>query len=324
MPHKFNKAKRHHIPKQKYKVTNWTAYNAALKKRGRIDIFISEELIAGWSETRIHDGHGSSQHYSQQAILACHQLRLVFHLPLRQTQGFVESVFAMMKTTLSVPAISTLCERLKKLGIRTPDFKNSNANTEDIVAIAIDSTGLKQYGRDEWHQEKHKVKSKASWRKAHFSVGDNHLIYGAKMSDKNTWDHEVVDALVTQTDVAVEQVYGDKGYDENAVYETLTQRFPAADIVIPPKDSLNGSGHYHPKRGAHIDEIALSGVLAWQKNHQYGKRNVSEIAIQRYKRTFGNRLHAREFERQEQEMMIACGVLNQFTGFGMPQSHRIA
>lgn len=212
-----------------------------------------------------------------------------------QTQGFIESLFTMMKLNLPVPSIATLCERLKSLGIRTPDFKNHSAKTADIVAIALDSTGLKQYGRDEWHQEKHNVKRKASWRKAHFSVGDNHLIYGAKMSDKNTWDNEVVDDLVLQTNVAVKTIYGDKGYDENTVYETLNHRFPDADIVIPPKANLTGNGHYHPKRAAHIEEIARLGSLAWQQNHQYGKRNVSEMAMKRYKLTFG-----------------------------MPQSHRIA
>lgn len=323
MPHKFNQARRHHIPKQQYKVTNWANYNAALKKRGSIDLFINESLITNWSKIRVHDGHGSSQQYSPEAILACHQIRMLFHLPLRQTQGFIESLFAMMKIDLPVPSISTLCDRLKSLGLRTPDFKNSLAKIDDIVAIALDSTGLKQYGRDEWHQEKHKVKSKASWRKVHFSVGNNHLIYGAKMSDKNTWDHEVVDDLVMQTSIAVETIYGDKGYDENTVYETLSHRFPKADIVIPPKNNLTGNGYYHPKRAAHIDEIARSGSLAWQKKHQYGTRNVSEMAMKRYKLLFSNRLHARTFERQEQEMMIACGILNQFTRFGMPQSHKI-
>lgn len=144
------------------------------------------------------------------------------------------------------------------------------------------------------------------------------------MSDKNTWDNEVVDDLVLQTNVAVKTIYGDKGYDENTVYETLNPRFPDADIVIPPKANLMGDGCYHPKLAAHIEEIARSGSLAWHQNHQYGKHNVSEMAMKRYKITFGNQLHARIFERQEQEMMIACGILNQFTQFGMPQSYRTA
>ena len=106
MPNKFNKAKRHHIPKQQYKVTNWAAYNAALKKRGRIDIFISEELIAGWSETRIHDGHGASRYYSQQAILACHQHRTGYIAEI------VQNNVLMAKISYPVVGIDTNFDRI--------------------------------------------------------------------------------------------------------------------------------------------------------------------------------------------------------------------
>ena len=297
-------------------------YNAALKQRGRIDIFIEENIIKSWSKTRLHDGQGSTKQYSDLAILTCHRFRMVFHLPLRQTQGFVGSMFEMMNLNIPVPSISTLCDRLKTLGIETPEFKNKTPKKNGIFAIAIDSTGLKQYGRDEWHQEKHRVKSKASWRKAHFAVGDDHIIYGAKMTDKNTWDNEVIDDLVAQIDVQVEHVSGDKGYDENTVYETLTEAFPEADIVIPPKNNITDNENHHEKRLEHVREIAGTNQLSWQEKHHYGKRNTSELAMQRYKRIFGNKLHAREFERQEQEIIIACGVLNLFTGFGMPQSYR--
>jgi len=40
----------------------------------------------------------------------------------------------------------------------------------DIHAIAIDSTGLKRFGRGEWHREKYELSSKASWRKLHLAI----------------------------------------------------------------------------------------------------------------------------------------------------------
>ncbi|MCY9855704.1 hypothetical protein [Vibrio mediterranei] len=67
-------------------------------------------------------------------------------------------------------------------------------------------------------------------------------------------------------------------------------------------------------------EIAAKGQMAWQKKHEYGKRAHGGLAIQRYKRTFGNQLHSRSFNNQKMEIMIACGVLNRFTTMGMPQS----
>ena len=34
MPNKHNDARRHHIPKMKFKVTNWSTYEAGLRRRG--------------------------------------------------------------------------------------------------------------------------------------------------------------------------------------------------------------------------------------------------------------------------------------------------
>jgi hypothetical protein len=48
MPFQANAARRHHIPKQKRKVTNWADYNASLRHRGSLTPWFSEEAIAGW------------------------------------------------------------------------------------------------------------------------------------------------------------------------------------------------------------------------------------------------------------------------------------
>ena len=64
--------------------------------------------------------------------------------------------------------------------------------------------------------------------------------------------------------------------------------------------------------------------MQWQKKRNYGQRNYSELAMQRYQRILGSAMHARELERQKQEAMIGCGVLNKMTSLGMPQSYRSA
>ena len=38
MPFKLNQDRRHHIPKQTHRVTNWPAYDAALRRRGSLTI----------------------------------------------------------------------------------------------------------------------------------------------------------------------------------------------------------------------------------------------------------------------------------------------
>ncbi len=157
----------------------------------------------------------------------------------------------------------------------------------------------------------------------HLGVGDDHFIYSSVLTDKNTMDDAVTDAVCEQIEVPVEQVSADRAYDENHVYTTLEQHFPEADIVIPPKDSLlYDEVNKHAKRCRAMLEISAKGQMAWQANHHYGKRSVSELAMQRYKRAFGNQLHARKLSSQKMETIIACGVLNRFTSIGMPKSYR--
>ena len=64
--------------------------------------------------------------------------------------------------------------------------------------------------------------------------------------------------------------------------------------------------------------------MIWQKNRQYGRRNLSELGVQRYQRILGNTMHARVIINQEQEAMIGCVVINKMTSLGMPASYRSA
>ena len=44
----------------------------------------------------------------------------------------------------------------------------------------------------------------------------------------------------------------------------------------------------------------------------------------RCKTIIGLKLHSRDFENQQQEMMLAASILNRFTKLGMPNSYRVA
>ena len=99
---------------------------------------------------RIYDGTGSTAKYPNSTIESCHYLRMVFKLPLRQTQGFIENILEMLgQNNFQYPDYTLLSKRLAKLGFETPKFKINESGDDDIVAIAIDSTGLKRFGRDE-------------------------------------------------------------------------------------------------------------------------------------------------------------------------------
>ena len=71
-------------------------------------------------------------------------------------------------------------------------------------------------------------------------------------------------------------------------------------------------------------EIKDDGRMGWQRKRQYGRRNLSELGVQRYQRILGDTIHARELGRQKQEAMLGCGVVNKMTSLGMPVSYRSA
>ena len=90
MPYKFNESRRHKTPKVRYRVTNWPEYDAALVSRGSLTVWMTEEAIAAW-QAPATGKRGGQPIYSTTAIKTCLALRLVFHQPLRQTEGMLLS-----------------------------------------------------------------------------------------------------------------------------------------------------------------------------------------------------------------------------------------
>ena len=326
MPHKLNLSKRHHFKKHTYRQSDYGEYNQSLRDRGRIDIWLSDEIMDNWqSEHRTYDGTGSSPKFPDSTIVTCHYLRLIFKQPLRQTQGFIDSLLKEMgHTALACPDYSSLSKRLSRLGFKAPAFKFTDKPDEGLAAIAIDSTGLKEFGKGEWHQEKHRINAKRSWKKAHFGVGDNHIIHAAALTEKSTMDFQVLDELCEQIDIEVEHISADKMYDTDNVYDTLSEAFPEAAIIIPPKDNVYANDAHHSKRMSNLVSYSALGPMRWQKEKGYGKRNVSENVMHRYQSIIGLKLHSRDFNNQQQEMMLGASILNRFSQLGMPDSYRVA
>lgn len=112
MPNKYAFKKGWSILKQKHTITNLSEYNAAFRSRGDIEVWLSEDAIAQWYELeRINDGTGVPKLYSDFAILVCHEIRMVYRLPLRQCQGFIDSMFRRMGLQISCPDYTVLSTR---------------------------------------------------------------------------------------------------------------------------------------------------------------------------------------------------------------------
>jgi hypothetical protein len=275
---------------------------------------LSSDAIEPWYEKeRVYDGTGAPQLYTDLAVLTVHEIRQVFKLPLRQCEGFVNSLFSLMKINLRCPSYSAMSKRLKTLNLTRPFYTKAHPEAHSIKAIAIDSSGLKCYGQDEWCEENYPSKRKKDWKKLHITVDQFNIIHTSELTDRLTQDSSVVDKLIKPIHEKVKQVTGDSAYDTNPTYNKLAKQFPSADIVISPQKDARAHKENAFFRNRNILEIEFYGRMGWQKLRNYGRRNNSELAIQRYKRILGNKLHAREFERQKQETIIGCNVLNKMT-----------
>jgi hypothetical protein len=248
------------------------------------------------------------------AIMTVHEIRQVFKLPLRQCEGFINAIFKMMNLDLHSPSFSTLSKRLKTLGLKQPAYRLAHAKGCDIKMIAIDSSGLKCYGQDEWVREKYgEISEKRNWRKLHVTVDQYNIIQTSELTNRKTHDASVVDHLVKPMSKQVKQITADTAYDTNNVYNLFGKEFSNVDIVIPPRSNAIDEKDNHWMRNRNLREIKCYSRMKWQIDRDYGKRNQAERAIGRYKRILGNRLHSREFERQRQEAIIGCSILNKMT-----------
>ena len=159
MPFKHHAEHRHHIPKPRYRVTNWPAYNAALRRRSSLTVWFTDEAIAAWrAEPRTTPG--GQPHYSALAIMTALTLRTVFGLALRQTEGLIGSVIDRLGLALAVPDYSTLSRRSQTL-----DVLSRRRLGTGPLHLLVDSTGLRLGGAGEWLVEKDGTSRRRSWRK---------------------------------------------------------------------------------------------------------------------------------------------------------------
>ena len=138
MPYKFNETRRHKIPKARYRVANWPEYDAALVRRGSITVWLSEEAVEAWHAPATGE-RGGQPVYSAIAIETGLALRLVFHQPLRQTEGLLRSLAAVLGVDIRVPDHTTLSRRgggltifLKRIDRRTAASSDRQHRPEDI------------------------------------------------------------------------------------------------------------------------------------------------------------------------------------------------
>src|SRR3954466_15934240 len=334
LPFKLNQDRRHHIPEQKRRVTNWREYDESLRRRGSLTVWFSDEAVAAWEAER-RTSRGGQPEYSDLAILTALTFKAVFRLAYRQTEGLIGSVIGLLGLDLAVPDHSTLCRPAATLEVPRRKPRGDGAGGGDDAGggaeplhLLVDSTGLKLYGAGEWLVEKHGTKRGRSWRKLHLGVdAETGRIVAATLTDRDEDDASQVDPLLDPVADPVASVTADGAYDQESVYAAVAERHPGADVIVPPRSTAvpSATAETAPtQRDCHLQLIAEKGRMGGQKASGYNARARAEATISRFKRVIGDGLRSRTDERRATEMDVAVQVLNRMLELGRPESVRTA
>ncbi len=309
------KSRIHPKYKTNYRVQNWACYDRALVRRGDITIWLSPEAIAAWEP----DGggtRGAQRKYSDVAIETALTLRLLFHLPLRQAEGFLTSLFSMMGIDLPAPDHTTLSRRGRHL-----DVGLHRVPATGPIHLIVDSTGLSVVGEGEWAAAKHGGRGQRGWKKLHLGVDGSGVIVAHALTEATVDDATTGIGLVEALDADIARVTADAAYDTIAFYETAVAR--GATVVGPPNKTARVSrrGPRSSARDRTINQIKKIGRRRWKKEAGYHRQARVENAFFRYKAIIGGDLRARSPGGRVTEAVIACNILNQMTGLGRPASY---
>jgi len=309
--------------KTTYRIRNWKEYNQALKQRGSLTVWISDEALQNWTTDEKTGQPGASPTYTDLAIETMLTVKALYHLAGRQTTGLVASLFALLQIDKPVPDHSTLSRRRGALLLTLPVKASSGARH-----LVIDSTGVKVYGEGEWKVRQHGWSKRRTWRKLHLCVdAASGEIIAACASTSNVTDAQMLPELLADVEGEVEQVSADGAYDQRPCYEAIRRR--QARAAIPPRKGARIWQHGNTKAERHVrDEnlrqIRRVGKKAWKEASNYHQRSLAETTVFRYKVTFGGQLQTRKIENQCNELFIKCKVLNRMMHLGKPQSYKVA
>lgn len=310
--------------KAKYQVRNWSQYNKALVTRGSLDIWISEDLLS--SQPSPDSAHGN-QRYSDSLIECCLTLRQVYNLTLRATQGFVESLFRLLKLEITAPDYSTLSRRAAYLQI------NLRAKSSAKLHLLVDSTGVQVIGGTEWGYIKHKKQRKQLWRKLHIALDSDSLdIHAAVMSESQRADGNYLEPLIEQVNDPIACVIGDGAYDKKPCYRVAYELqfepvFPPQYNAVVQRNKIKIDPAL-TKRDELISYLTggksyKNRMTRWKNKTNYHRRSLAETTMSRLKFLFGDKMKSKKISNQETDLRIRCAIINRINRLGMPDTCKV-
>ncbi|KAF0675242.1 IS5 family transposase [Profundibacterium mesophilum] len=307
----------------RYRTTNWSDYNAALRKRGSLSVWFDPEMV--WHAKK-SGKRGRPETFSDAAIQTCLTLKVLFGLPLRQTVGQAESLIRMAGLDWPVPDHSTLCRRQARIAVQVP-YRASrqplNLLVDNEASSAIGPrtmpNGIKFRGDGEWQARKHGPSRRRQWRKVHIAMdagtGD---VRAVEFTSSRQGDSPLLPELLGQIppEETIGMVTADGAYDTRRCHGAIIDR--GADAVIPIRRNGRAWKEDCPAAAARNEILRATrrlGRTLWKKWTGYHVRSRVEARMNCLK-LFGERIMSRDPDRQTAEIQIRIAIMNRFSALG--------
>ena len=214
-----------------------------------------------------------------------------------------------------------MSRRQKGLNVAIPYRPSTGA-----LHLLIDSTGIKAEGEGEWFAKKHGPSKPRQWRKVHLGIDADTLeIRAIEVTGSRVGDAPMLPELLDQipADQPIDKVTADGAYDTRGCHTAIAARCACA--VIPSRKNARPWLENTPGAQARNDTVRSTrrlGRTIWRRWSGYHRRSLVETKMRCFK-LLGERVMARDFDRQVAELQIRAAILNRFTALGTPQTQRV-
>jgi len=288
---------------------DWHSYNEALVRRGELEL--DSSVVEEWNMElkKENDGKvGEPYHYPESYIRLLAFVRLLFHMPYRETEGFVRFLSKHIEG-LKVPDYSTIDRRTNRLDVRLDE---TLVKSNSPVTIAVDGSGIKVHNAGDWIRKVWKVKK--GYLKIHFAVDvKTGQVVSMDVSSEKVGDGRRLKRLVKRArgnNVRVKRVLADGAYDSKANFNFLAQE-GIKPVIRVRKGSVQKSDGSYARKLAVIEQQAFK-PKAWSNIHRFGYRWRVEGAFSVIKRVFGEYVSAKKFVNMAREMAMKALIYNGF------------
>jgi hypothetical protein len=276
-------------------------------KRG--EILLDLRILDRWDSEleKMNAGkEGGRYVYPEIFVKLLGYMHLLFHLPYRQTEGFLKAL-RRFDSRIEVPDYSTIDRRVNRLNVKLSEKDYGN----DLV-IAVDASGIKVSNRGDWMR--HKWRMRRGYLKIHIAV-DVKLkrILALEVTDEKVGDERMLQPLVEEASkkAKIAKTIGDGAYDTKSSFRYLDAK-KIEPVIKVRRDASSRAGGCVPRKL--VAQEYLRDPEAWKRRHGYGQRWMVESVFSSLKRTFGEYVSAKTMQNMANEIMLKASLYNLLIG----------